>query len=91
MSLDLFGDPPPRKNKGPTAKGYAYFPGTGPDGETCGTCRHCFKKTYIARPSFKCLLMRGTWTRTRKTDILVRSKACKKWEAKEVEDGISPR
>lgn len=83
--LDLFGDPArkPTKNKRVIARGYAYPPGTGPDGEKCGTCFHCFKKSYTSKPYYKCGLMQKIWGKTRKTDILFRSKACKFWEKKD--------
>lgn len=85
MSNDLFGqeiiEPPPKKRKDPTPAGYAGIPGKGPVGETCGTCTHhairSFSKNY-----HKCGLMRAYWTGGRHTDILVRSPACAKWEAK---------
>jgi hypothetical protein len=62
-------------------KGYAAQPGTGPENETCRTCSQCtvkeFKNNY-----YKCTIMEKTWTRGRATDILLRSKACKKWKGK---------
>ena len=80
--LDLFGIPiryePPRTGTQP--KGYAYPPGSGPDGETCGTCRHCTGFRQAAR-WHKCELARDIWTCGRGTDILVRSPACRGWEA----------
>ena len=83
---DLFGHEPARlpakKPKTPKAKGYAWRPGTGPKDETCGSCKHCFRKTYTSKPYHKCLLMRDQWGSTRRTDILVRSPACKFWEKK---------
>lgn len=57
-------------------RGYADKPGTGPKGETCGSCKHRTGRFP------KCLLIEGSWTRTRRTDILVRAAACSKWEAK---------
>lgn len=79
---DLFGGLPasarpdrPVKHRGL----YAALPGTGPDGETCGSCEH------IARhPSGhyrKCALVRDRWTHGPGTDIKARSPACSKWEA----------
>lgn len=59
-------------------RGYYQPPGTGPEGETCGSCKH------IARGRggwAKCELSRGRWTHSRGTDIRVRSPACRKWEA----------
>ena len=65
--------------KSPVKRGYAWQPGTGPQGETCGTCKHLFRnrmgKTYL-----KCSLMEAKWTGGAGTDILARSPACKLWE-----------
>lgn len=58
-------------------RGYAYFPGTGPQGETCGSCEHIT----AGRRWHKCGLARATWTSGRGTDVLVRSPACKYWQA----------
>jgi len=58
-------------------RGYYQPPGTGPAGETCGTCKHIAR----GRRWAKCALSRGKWTSSRGTDILVKSPACRKWEA----------
>ena len=62
--------------------GHAWRPGTGPEGETCKTCKHIarvkFAKTYI-----KCGLMRAQWTGGPGTDIRARDAACKMWESKQ--------
>lgn len=58
------------------ARGYYAPPGTGPKGETCGTCKHaCDFGRYK-----KCGKARSKWTGGRGTDILVRSPACSAWE-----------
>jgi hypothetical protein len=59
-------------------RGYFYHPGTGPEGETCGSCKHRTYGRYI-----KCELNRARWTHSRGTDILAGSPACKYWEAGE--------
>lgn len=58
-------------------RGYIYHPGTGPEGETCQTCKHCD----WGRRWAKCGLNRARHTSGRASDILVRSPACKYWEA----------
>lgn len=58
-------------------RGYFYHPGTGPKDQTCGTCKHCARYRKWA----KCEKNRARWTGGRGTDILVRSPACKYWEA----------
>lgn len=88
-ALDLFGlaggpmlTPQQRRklgNKRATQpKGYVALPGTGPKGETCGTCTH----KVSMRKYRKCELNRPRWTHGPGTDILARSPACSKWEAK---------
>ena len=62
-------------------RGYYAPPGTGPAGESCGTCAHhvirCLSKKY-----HKCALAHALWTGGRASDILVRAAACKGWEGK---------
>jgi hypothetical protein len=65
------------------AQGYAAAPGTGPTGESCATCEHCCLQEGQRRSWYKCRLMRGAWTSSRTTDILVSSPACARWEAAE--------
>lgn len=60
-------------------RGYAYTPSTGPDGETCGSCKYHVERRF-AKVYHKCALRRATWTRGRATDILVHAPACKYWE-----------
>lgn len=62
-------------------RGYADKPGTGPDGETCGSCRHSYHRRAGRYP--KCDLTRTCHTHSRRTDILMRAAACSKWEASE--------
>jgi hypothetical protein len=87
---DLFGDAPDHsqpsvKGRGPKGgkhyvkpRGYVMPPGTGPIGETCGTCKHHVAKL-MSKTYHKCGLNRGMWTGGRATDILTRSPACSKW------------
>jgi len=58
------------------ANGYAAPPGTGPAGETCGSCEHISH----GRRWAKCDLTRACHTGGRRTDVLTRSPACNKWE-----------
>lgn len=59
--------------------GHAWKPGTGPDGETCKTCKHLVRKT-MSKTYLKCGLMRATWTGGCGTDVKANDPACKKWE-----------
>lgn len=69
----------PRGKHYVTPRGYAWQPGTGPEGETCGSCKHHVRR-HFAKVYHKCDLV--SWTNGRATDILTKSPACKKWEAK---------
>lgn len=62
-------------------RGYAHFPGTGPEGETCGSCKHIQRYRRWA----KCALARAVHTCGRGSDILVRAAACSKWEPEPTE------
>lgn len=89
---DLFGNevseyamtPDQRKTllgrKSTPKKGYAWGPGTGPEGETCGSCEHSVRVRGGVRKFSKCELMRARWTHGPGSDILLKSPACKKWE-----------
>jgi hypothetical protein len=75
---DLLGDVPEPAHGKHYIKQWGYFmpPGTGPAGETCGSCKH------IARGDKyrKCRRNEVRWTHGPKTDILSRSPACSAWE-----------
>jgi hypothetical protein len=60
-------------------RGYADHPGTGPKGETCGSCKHHVVKR-MGKDYHKCILTQACWTGGRRSDILVRAEACSKWE-----------
>jgi hypothetical protein len=52
--------------------------GSGPAGETCGTCDHLARLAY-AKTYRKCGLMRRAWTGGPATDIRAGWSACKEW------------
>ena len=58
--------------------GYPTPPGTGPAGETCGSCAHILRRQY-AKTYIKCA---RTETHGAATDIRVGSPACSCWEAR---------
>lgn len=65
----------------PKLGGHAAPPGTGPKGETCGSCEHiCHKR--MAKTYLKCWRNQANWTGGSKSDIRARDPACSKWEAK---------
>lgn len=87
--LDLFGQeikeaPVSNAKRKPTVrKGYAGIPGRGPEGETCRTCEHsrlCGQGH--AKTFYKCVLVKRIWTHGQGTDILAKSPACERWQAK---------
>jgi hypothetical protein len=85
---DLFGDRPwrhVRRMRTEVANGYAAPPGTGPTTESCSTCTHCRYRELrgSATRFYKCGQMTAQWDRSRETDILLRSPACRLWEAGE--------
>lgn len=59
---------------------YAAQPGSGPKGETCGSCKHKVLREGVAGRYIKCALTRAAWTGGGATDIKARSPACEKWE-----------
>lgn len=60
----------------PKRGGYAAPPGTGPDGETCGSCKHIFRTSRYR----KCEKRKSAWSHGFATDVFARSPACKFWE-----------
>lgn len=63
----------------PMGRAYAAKPGSGPDGERCGTCAHAVAREF-GRRYWKCALVPAT--KGPGTDIRLKTPACKKWEAK---------
>ncbi len=85
-AVNIFGEPITLHTRGKhyvQPRGYVCPPGSGPEGETCGTCKHANRQSnYSENKSWiKCGLNRTRWTGGRGTDILARSPACRKWEA----------
>lgn len=62
-------------------RGHAWTPGTGPAGETCGSCAH-LSRVRLAKTYLKCGRVRENWTHGPATDVRARDPACKQWEAK---------
>ena len=67
------------KRKPTPPKGYAAPPGSGPEGETCKTCFHIYRKS-MSKTYLKCNLMQAHWTGGGGTDIRASAPACRKWE-----------
>lgn len=68
------------KPKKPKKHGHAALPGTGPEGETCGSCANLARKV-MARTYLKCGLMRAYWTGGTGSDVRAADAACRRWEA----------
>ena len=59
---------------------HAAEPGTGPAGETCGSCANLYRRQF-AKTYLKCALTKAAWTRSGSTDVKARDPACAKWQA----------
>jgi hypothetical protein len=84
---DLFGldramTPQERKRlrAGTTPKGYAALPGSGPAGETCGSCENLVRRR-MARTYLKCGLRERGWTGGTASDVRAGAPACSRWSA----------
>lgn len=64
---------------GKAKRGHVMPPGTGPKGETCGSCQYLFRRR-MAKVYLKCHLNQAKWSRGGKTDVRLRDHACSKWE-----------
>lgn len=63
-------------------RGHAARPGSGPKGETCGSCEHRVGVFGGRRTFSKCALRRAYWTHGRHSDISKKDAACSFWLAK---------
>jgi hypothetical protein len=61
--------------------GHAAVPGTGPAGETCGSCEHLVRKT-MSKTYLKCGIMVAYWTGGEGTDVRAGDAACRRWMAR---------
>jgi len=59
---------------------HADIQGTGPAGETCGTCTHLAHVQYHDRTYLKCAKMRSRWTNGAGTDVRAKDAACRWWD-----------
>lgn len=64
---------------GASDRAHPYPPGSGPRGQSCGTCAKLCTREY-RRKFFKCRVLMKHWTRTRATDVQLRDAACLAWE-----------
>jgi hypothetical protein len=68
-----------RHRADPAPAGHAAPPGTGPVGETCGSCGYAHRAEG-GRGYLKCGLMGEHWTTKRITDVRARDSACSRWK-----------
>lgn len=54
-------------------------PGTGPEGETCKSCKHLYRKL-MSKAYLKCGLACHAWTGGAGSDVRAGDAACSKWE-----------
>lgn len=54
--------------------------GSGPEGETCGSCANLYRK-HMSKTYLKCGLCKAHWTGGGGTDVKARDAACSKWQA----------
>ncbi len=72
---------PGARRREPVPRGHFAPIGSGPAGETCGSCRHLFRRE-LAKAYLKCQRSREIWTGGRATDVRLNDAACRGWEAK---------
>jgi hypothetical protein len=60
-------------------RAHPYPVGTGPAGQTCGTCAKLCEIQY-SKKYFKCRVIMAAWTHGPGTDIRKKDPACKCWE-----------
>lgn len=65
--------------------GHAWRPGTGPEGETCKSCKHLVRKS-MSKVYLKCGLMAAHWTGGAGTDVRASDPACREWTAPDSPD-----
>lgn len=62
-------------------RGHAFTPGSGPAGETCGSCAHLHRRVWSGT-YLKCARNRANWTKGRASDVRAGDAACRHWERK---------
>lgn len=82
FGCDCTDRPLPKRQRAPRRRvdmAHAAAPGTGPECETCKTCRH-YCRVHADKVYRKCGLTRATWSHGPGTDIRAMDLACEKWE-----------
>lgn len=63
----------------PMDRAHPYPPGSGPPGQTCGTCAKLCVRRY-ARNYYKCRVLMKHWSNGFGTDVKLKDQACMSWE-----------
>ncbi len=66
----------------PKQQGHYRLPGSGPEGETCKTCKYSVAPGRSLHRYYKCQLIYKGWTHGYASDIRLKDPACSGWEAK---------
>jgi hypothetical protein len=69
-----------RKRMPTVPHGHYFTPGTGPAGETCGSCKHLTRR-HFSKAYLKCGLNESKWTGGPGSDVRAKDAACKYWTA----------
>jgi len=77
---NLFGETVTAKPKTTVPRGYAAPPGTGPEGESCGSCTHAQPMRAGNKKFYKCAKAQWKWTHGVGSDIRLKAPACREWE-----------
>ncbi len=75
---DLFGHAPQKPQKRNWSLCVPAPPGTGPEGQTCQSCRFCNKSKPGRKTVYKCALVKAT--RSENSDIRLKWAACRRWQ-----------
>ena len=67
------------ERRAPTPGATPSLIGSGPDGETCRTCKNAVRLDYHDKAYWKCGLMRSVWTHGAASDIKLKWPACGDW------------
>lgn len=70
-----------RARKYSRPRGHAAPPGSGPQGETCGSCANCYRTSTGSKAFHKCKLVKPTHGPA--TDVRKRDLACSRWVKKD--------
>jgi hypothetical protein len=68
------------KVRHPVDRAHPYPPGSGPRGQSCGTCAKLSSRKFNKKTYFKCHVLMRFWTGGKGTDVRKKDPACLSWE-----------